>query len=502
MAISARALIAGATLVLVLTLGFCPTAEPQTAGPREPAPPSPAVCPGDIPFLHGPILSDKPGAPPLHAPQPEPGEVLLSINLATALRLAGARPIIITAAQASVETAAAAFARAQVAWLPSFYFGAGYYRHDGATQGQSGNFYINTKEEFMGGVGVAARFSAADAIFAPLAARQIVRSREFAVEVARNDALLTVADAYFRVQEARGVLAGTQDAVDKARVAAEKVRSLAKGLLNPTDVHRARAALAEVEQSLWTAREQWRRASADLTQVLRLNPSAVVVPLEPPFMSVTLLSPRVRVDDLIPVGLTNRPELASQQALVQAALVRIRQERLRPLIPSLVLQGGSDPAVPGGDLMIGAFGNGAHGAGNPWSGRDDIALELVWGLDNLGFGNRATIRERQGEQRQLLVEMFRLQDQVAGEIVRAHAAVVSAAGRSDSSATGLQEAQASYTGSLDELGKITRIDDVKVLTRPGTAASVYQLLQQRQRPQPGTVSTVLGTRLPRDDPSV
>jgi outer membrane protein TolC len=389
----------------------------------------------------------------------------LPINLATALRLAGARPIVIAAAQASVETADAVLSRARVAWLPSVYTGAGYYHHDGATQGQSGNFYINTKQQFVAGGGLVVNFAAADAIFAPLVARQVVRARELDVQAARNDALMAVADAYFAVQVGRGQLAATQDVVDKSHALAEKVRSLTPGPLDPTDVHRALAELADFEQSLWTAGEQWRRASADLTQVLRLDPSAVVVPLEPPFLRVTLISPGERVDDLIPVGLTNRPELASQQALVQAALARIKQERIRPLIPSLILQGGSDPGVPHGYLMGGVFASGSGGTGNPTGVRDDIAAELVWGLDNLGLGNRARVRERRGEQRQLLVELFRLQDLVAGDVARAHAALVSAAGRVDTTARGLQEAQASYAGSLNELGKVSTVDGTKVLTR-------------------------------------
>ena len=39
----------------------------------------------------------------------------------------------------------------------------------------------------------------------------------------------------------------------------------------------------------------------------------------------------------MPIGLTNRPELASQQALIQAALVRIRQEKMRPLLPVVMM---------------------------------------------------------------------------------------------------------------------------------------------------------------------
>jgi outer membrane protein TolC len=190
-----------------------------------------------------------------------------------------------------------------------------------------------------------------------------------------------------------------------------------------------------------------------------------VVPLEPPFLRVTLISPRERVDDLIPIGLTNRPELASQQALVQAALARIRQERLRPLVPSLILEGGSNPAAPGSYLMGGVFASGAHGDANPTGARDDVGVGLVWGLDNLGLGNRALVRERRAEQRQVLVELFRLQDIVAAEVARAHAGVESASVRVTTAEAGLQEAQLAYTGSLEQLGKVTQVEDVKVLTR-------------------------------------
>jgi outer membrane protein TolC len=389
----------------------------------------------------------------------------LPINLATALRLGGARPIIITAAEASVNVAAEQLALARLQWLPSIYVGAGYYHHDGATQGQSGNFYINTKEQFEAGGGLVARVVGADALFGPLAARQVLRSRVIDVQTSRNDALLAVADAYFNVQQARGRLAGIQDVIDKGRDLADKLRAPGVGRLDPTDVSRARAELAEVEQSLAATREQWRLASADLTQVLRLDPTAVVVPLEPPHLRVTLISPRERVDDLIPIGLTNRPELASQQALVQAALARIRQERLRPLVPSLILEGGSNPSSPGSFLMGGVFGSGVHGAGNPWSARDDVGVGLYWGLDNLGLGNRTLVRERRAEQQQLLVELFRIQDLVAAEVARAHASLQSASVRVETAAAGLKEAQLAYAGSLEELGKVTQLGDTKVLTR-------------------------------------
>jgi len=397
--------------------------------------------------------------------QPEASDKPLPINLATALRLADARPVIIAAAQASVQVAAEQLALARVAWLPSLNVGAGYYRHDGATQGQSGNFYINSKDQFLAGGGVTARFAMTDALFAPLAARQVLRARQIDMLTARNDALELMAEAYFNVQQARGRLAATQHVVERGMLLREAINAEPSQLEKISDLHRARTQLANFEDAIATAREQWRVASADLTQVLRLDPSATVVPMEPPNLRVTLISPEQTVDTLIPIGLTNRPELASQQALVQAALVRIRQERMRPLVPSLVLEGGPGAVGPGGYLQAGIFGSGAAGTGNPWVGRDDVSVGLVWQAQNLGFGNRALVRERRAEQQQLLVELFRIQDQVAAEIARAHSQLTSANVRVSTAERGLQDAQLAYAESVAQLGRIAKVGAAQLQVR-------------------------------------
>jgi outer membrane protein TolC len=425
-------------------------------------PPLPTACPDPGHALLGPVLAEAQALPKLPPAQPEATDKPLAINLATALRLAGARPLIIAAAEASVQVAAEQLAKARVEWLPAFNVGAGYYRHDGATQGQSGNFYINSKDQFLAGGGLSARVATTDALFAPLAARQILRSRQLDVQTARNDALLAAAESYFNVQQARGRLAAAQDVVDKNRALRKAVDLERLQQARPTDLHRALAQLANLEDAIASTREQWRLASVDLTQVLRLDPTATVVPLEPPSLLVTLISPKETVDALIPIGLTNRPELASQQALVQAALARIRQERMRPLIPSLILEGGPGSVGPGGYLMGGIFASGAAGVGNPSVGRDDVSVGLVWQMQNLGFGNRALVRERRAERQQLLVDLFRLQDLVAADVARAYAQIESATVRVSTAERGIKEARQAYEGSLAHLDELDKVGDVRV----------------------------------------
>ena len=91
--------------------------------------------------------------------------------------------------------------------------------------------------------------------------------------------------------------------------------------------------LADLEQQAVSARQQWRVQSARLTRVLRLDPRAVVEPLEHDHVQITLIDPARVLDDLMPIALTNRPELASRRALVEAAEVGVRREKARPFIP-------------------------------------------------------------------------------------------------------------------------------------------------------------------------
>ena len=77
------------------------------------------------------------------------------------------------------------------------------------------------------------------------------------------------------------------------------------------EVERARNLLAELEQQATSARQAWRVHSANLTRVLRLNPLAVVVPLEHDHLQLTLIDPAQPLAELQKIALTNRPELAS-----------------------------------------------------------------------------------------------------------------------------------------------------------------------------------------------
>jgi outer membrane protein TolC len=439
---------------------------PSPDNPSDSSLPEPSVPPAEA--------SDRAPEEPTPLPQKEikldsapleAGDMAFPINLATALRLSEARPLIVTAAQAGAWIAEAQLQRANLIWVPTLNGGANYIRHDGF--GPDFNRGLNTAERPLNqnvnflytGVGVIMEFALTDAIFEPLAARQTLNSRRWDIQTAKNDALLATAKAYFDVHESRGKYAGAVDVVKRTELLVDRIGRLSEDLVPKVELARARRMLASAQQNAARKREKWRVASADLTQVLRLDPRVVVDPAEPDHLQITLIDPARPLDDLIPTGLTNRPELCSNRALVDAVAERIRRERGRILMPSILLNGFQTPNEL---IQVGAQGFGADSSLDLWSVRSDFSPQVVWKLEALGLGNLARIKEQRGEQSLAIVELFKVQDAVAAEVTRSQATLQSAAARVVEAERSLHEAVITFDGNYEGLAQTKRFGDVLV----------------------------------------
>jgi outer membrane protein TolC len=396
------------------------------------------------------------------------------------LQLADSRPLDIALAAQRIEVAAAQLDRARALWLPTIQLGTDYFRHDGRIQDVTGNVFDTSKSSLLIGGGPVAVFAITDALYVPLAARQVVRAREASLQAAANDSLLAVAEAYFNVLEARGELAGAQDAVRQAEELLRRAQTLASpevAIIPTAEVFRARAEVARRRQAVQVARERWRTASADLVRVLRLEAPAVVEPLEPPQLRVTLLAADLALADLIPLALTNRPELAAQQALVQATLEQLRQERARPFLPSLLVRGAS--TNPAGTLGAGVFGGGINESLNHFGARLDYDVQLLWELQNLGLGNRARVKERQAEHGLTHLEYLRIQDRIVAEVTQAHAEVEAAAARVPDAESELRDAVESLARNFEGMRQPkggTAV--INLVNRPQEVVAAVQALAQ------------------------
>jgi hypothetical protein len=178
---------------------------------------------------------------------------------------------------------------------------------------------------------------------------------------------------------------------------------------------------------------------------------------------------------LIRIALTNRPELGSHRAIVQSVAERIRREKGRILLPSILLNGFQTPYEL---IQAGIFGIGSNASLNQWQGRDDISLQPMWQLEAVGIGNLARIKEQRGEQSRAIIELFATQDMVAADITRAQARLQAAAARVTQADRALRTAIITFNGNFEGLHHTVRFGNVLILVnRPQEVVFALRLLK-------------------------
>ena len=357
-----------------------------------------------------------------------PGRVVEPIDLANALRLTGARNLDIAVTRQQIFAATADLTAARALWLPSLFYGPTWYRSDGQIQTVTGQVQtINRSALFIGGTaalantiqgpppgtgipsvnGMTAAVRISDAIFVPMAARRVLIANEAGLRTATNDALLQIAQTYFDLQGATGRLAIAREATANAEALSAITGSYAKlGMGLEADHRRALTEVKHRRREAQLASGQLLVASANLIRLLVLDPKVVMVPVEPPECIIHLIPDDIPLDDLVIQGLQNRPELASAQALVQAAVARRKQAVMRPFVPSVFMTYAGGGMGGGANAFFGNFGP-----------RGDAEVGLFWELQSLGFTDVAIMRRRRAELEISNLEQTRVLTQVGADVV-------------------------------------------------------------------------------------
>jgi outer membrane protein TolC len=415
-----------------------------------------------------------------------PGQVVEPMDLVSALKLAGERDVDIAVARVQIRHSMALLSQARALWLPSLFYGPTWYRSDGQIQTVNGQVQtIDRSGLFVGaeaalantfpgpppGTGLPSlngfsstlRFS--DAIFEPMAARRVLNANRASLQTATNNALLEVAEAYLELQVMTGRLAIAREAAANAEELSRITGSFARlGQGLEADHRRALTELRRRQKDIQLLSGQLLIASANLIRLLVLNPSTVVAPVEPPEAVIRLIPDDVPLDDLVIRGLRRRPELANAQELVEAAVIRLKQARLRPFTPSLAVT-----------YSGGGFGGGANAFFGDFGPRGDAVASLFWELRGLGFTDCAIMRQRAAEQDRARLEKIRTQAQVAADVVSAYQARQAANLQIDTAREALVDAIDSLQLNFVNIRKGT---DLPRATRPIEVLQPIQALAQ------------------------
>jgi outer membrane protein TolC len=368
------------------------------------------------------------------APAPAAGEPT-ALDLAAALRLAGVENPTINLALERIREALAQHQSARVLLVPNLNIGGSYHDHTGPVLASSGAITNLTAQDTYLGMGAQAitagsvvipglwlSASLGDAVYEPLVARENVTARRSDSAAVQNAVLGDVATAYLRLvgSEARLEVLRRVD-VEGGEVVRLTTEWSKTGAGREANAKRASAFNNLIERQRRAAEEEVGVASARLSRLLNIDPGHQ---LRTPGASpepFRLIPEDTDAEALIAQALQARPEIAAQSANIREAQLRARQEKVRPFLPNVAA-----------GVSTGAFGGGSNLVTprfSPLSGRTDFDVLAVWNIQNLGFGNRARVREANSTVAQALAEYDATKNRIRREVLDALADARAATGR-------------------------------------------------------------------------
>ncbi len=377
-----------------------------------------------------------------------------SIDLETAIGLAGADNPTIALAQEAVSASRAEQLEAQALLLPSLNAGVSYNDHQGSLQTATGVIRKVTRQSLYDGAGAEAVGAGtvgfpgvhlfadlADAAFAPRAARERVAGRSFDAQATRNTVLLEAATRYFDLAGAAASLQAYRQSEAEAEQIASLTAAFAQaGQGRQSDAERARGSALLLHTEEQRAEEEVAVAAAALARVLDMDPAVRLHAPDGPPPLIQLVDPHADLEALVRIALDDRPEIAARSADVAANETLLRQERLRPLLPLLSVGYSAGQFGGGSDLADSRFGH--------FSGRTDFDAYAVWSLENFGVGNWARQRRRRAQVGEAEAERTRTIDRIRREVAEALALSAAHLEEVDTARRRVQTASQSFRADL------------------------------------------------------
>jgi outer membrane protein TolC len=417
--------------LLGLGLATVALAQPPAGPPQKNAAPEDKIPP--------PKLIEA-GPPPETILQP--GEN--PMDLGTALRLAGVENPQLLLARSRVSEVVALRQLAAAQLLPNLNLGTNYDLHRGPLQQSNGNILQVNRDAMYVGLGANAiaagtvnipglsyNLNVGEAWYGFLASRQRVTTTRAAADAVRNDVLLRVCLAYLDLLrfDARRVIAARNrsEAAETTRLTAVYA---AKGQGRQADADRATVELKKRDAELTQAEGDTLAASARLAQLLNLDPSTRLKPIDGWVVPAPIVPEPVPLSELLAIALLQRPELAARRSEVQTALYELSLAKVLPFAPNVIM-GFSAGGFGGGSNLVSSpegfvAGNGQRITAPRFSsldGRSDFDVVVFWTFRNMGVGNLALVRAADSRVRQMRLRELETLNTVRAEVAEAKARV-------------------------------------------------------------------------------
>jgi outer membrane protein TolC len=332
---------------------------------------------------------------------------LLTIDLSSALRLAGARNLDVQLAREKFAEVDAAEESAIERFFPWVTPGVAYRRHDNLIQNTEGVIEEVHKQSYAPGATIAAQTDIGDAIFKSLEAHQLTKAARHGLGAQQQETILTAARGYFDLAAAHEAVGVAREALRASSdYAAEIDHAVNAGIAFKGDALRVKVQQHRDEIALRRAEENVRLASAKLVQILHLDPIVELMPREESVVPLSIVSAKGSLGDLVWQALATRPETQQSAALLSAAQHAKNGSIYGPLIPSV-----------GGQAFFGGLGGGMNSETGHFGESEDYVALLTWRIGPGGLFDLGNIHTQQARLRSAALTADKVIDQVANEVV-------------------------------------------------------------------------------------
>lgn len=357
-----------------------------------------------------------PAAPAAKSDTAKPTSGPQTIDLPTALRLAGANNLDLALTREALVQATAQNDAATLGFLPSLTGGLGYYKHDGAVQDVSGNVIDATKQLHTAVGGLQTQINLGDAIFQKLAASRLQVAAGYSVDAGRNVTLYAAAAGYLDLVGAMAFAKVAEEAVRISGDYEDQVnRAVTIGLANKSDALRVSVQTQGYQIALRQSREAIASASAHLANILHLDPATQFAPTDAVVPQLALVPLEAKLEALVSEAQDRRPELKASAASIEAADYQKTQSVYGPLIPSV-----------GAQALFGDISGGRLGAPSNSGGTQVYGIMFNWKIGPGGLFDYSRMDYAQSKLNQSKLTDAKLRDDIGRQVVQTFAAVHSA----------------------------------------------------------------------------
>lgn len=360
------------------------------------------------------------------------GSETYPIDLPAVLQLAGAQNLDVQVAREKLAEARALHESTLLQFFPWLSVGAAYGRHDGQIQATEGDLLtVSRQDTYAPGATLTGRWELGEAIYRKLAAKQVERAADFALEAQRQASITASAQGYFDLVLAQAAVGVAEEAVQIATGYEAQVRSAVEaGVAFKGDALRVSVQAERNRLALRQAEEQQRVTAARLAETLHLDSSIVIVGRDADLSPLTLIKPDASLESLVQQALLAAPELKQSQALLEAAHENRNAAVYGPWVPTITAE-----------AYLGGFGGGRNGDTGDFGDREDYFVGLGWRIGQGGLLDLPRQRVAEARLSSAAHLLDKARDQIIRRVVEAFTQLQSQSEQIDTARTGLSAAE-------------------------------------------------------------